>query len=201
MTASPPSLLGVVLAGGESRRFGSHKALATLDGEPLWARAVRVLREAGMDALVAANDPGVAARVTVPVRADVRTRAGPLAGIETGLVHAGAEGRTGILALACDLVQVEADLLLELVRAWSGRGAAAFAAPGPWGVEPLCAIWGLDVLPAVSAALDAGNGSPGALLAGSDGGPRMAVRLVDADVDPRVFRSANRAADLTDDPA
>jgi len=37
----------VVLAGGESRRFGSDKALAQFRGEPLISRVVRELRAAG----------------------------------------------------------------------------------------------------------------------------------------------------------
>ncbi|OLT48521.1 hypothetical protein BJF85_11915, partial [Saccharomonospora sp. CUA-673] len=40
---------GLVLAAGEGRRFGMPKALATHRGEPLVARAVRVLTEGGCD--------------------------------------------------------------------------------------------------------------------------------------------------------
>src|SRR5256712_7206311 len=48
----------VVLAGGESRRFGSDKALAQFRGEPLIARVVRELRAAGFAQLaLAAKDP------------------------------------------------------------------------------------------------------------------------------------------------
>lgn len=42
--ATPPRVHGVVLAAGESRRFGGAKALATLGGETLLARAVGALR-------------------------------------------------------------------------------------------------------------------------------------------------------------
>ncbi len=38
---------GIVLAAGRGRRFGRPKALVRLDGEPLVARAVRVLRDGG----------------------------------------------------------------------------------------------------------------------------------------------------------
>lgn len=37
----PPRVFAAVLAAGESRRFGSTKQLATVDGEPLVARAAR----------------------------------------------------------------------------------------------------------------------------------------------------------------
>jgi len=47
----------VVLAGGESRRFGSDKALARFRGEPLVQRLARTLRDAGFaQVMVAAKD-------------------------------------------------------------------------------------------------------------------------------------------------
>jgi nicotine blue oxidoreductase len=42
-------VVGLVLAAGAGRRFGGAKAVATLDGERLVDRAVRTLREAGVD--------------------------------------------------------------------------------------------------------------------------------------------------------
>lgn len=42
---APARLTGVLLVGGASRRFGSPKALAELDGEPLAARAWRTLEK------------------------------------------------------------------------------------------------------------------------------------------------------------
>jgi molybdopterin-guanine dinucleotide biosynthesis protein A len=54
-----PEVRGVVLAGGESRRFGDgSKALATLDGDPLIARVARAVREAtGAPPTVAVRGP------------------------------------------------------------------------------------------------------------------------------------------------
>ena len=194
-------LLGVVLAGGESRRFGSPKALATWRGEALWARAARALGEVGVPVLVLANDPEVAGEVAAAgvgdVRPDLRRGRGPLAGIETGLVQAEARGDAGILVLACDLVRVEAEHLRAVTEGWPGTGAAAFTAPGPWGAEPLCSVWGTDLLDEVRAALDDGSGSPGELLG------RVPHRRLDPPTGPgavgpdRLFRSVNRPDDLT----
>lgn len=44
---------GFVLAGGESRRMGTDKALVELDGEPLIRHALAILREAGLQAAIA----------------------------------------------------------------------------------------------------------------------------------------------------
>lgn len=43
---------GIVLAGGESRRFGSAKQLATIENEPLVARACRAATDAGLAPVV-----------------------------------------------------------------------------------------------------------------------------------------------------
>ncbi len=48
---------GVVLAAGASRRAGTIKALAELDGEPLVARAIRTLWEGGCDEVVVVVGP------------------------------------------------------------------------------------------------------------------------------------------------
>jgi molybdopterin-guanine dinucleotide biosynthesis protein A len=188
-----------VLAGGRSRRFGSHKALAEFGGEALWRRAVRVLADAGLPVLVVANAPEVVTEVTVPVRPDARPGRGPLAGIETGLLEAADRGKHGIVVLACDLVRVESVLIRQLVARWSGTGVTAFEAPGPWSAEPLCATWGLDLLPAVTEALDSGRGSPGALLASVPTELVTPGGLPPGQARERVFRSANRPADLADE--
>ena len=78
----------LVLAGGESRRFGSDKALATFRGEPLVARVLRTLREAGFAQVVlAAKDTAKYAPYAPPedLLRDVRPIQTPLAGLEVGL--------------------------------------------------------------------------------------------------------------------
>lgn len=206
MSGAAADVLGVVLAGGGSRRFGSPKALATLHGEPLWRRAVRVVGELEVPVLVLANDARVAGHVRaagigpdrVEVTSDLRPDAGPLAGVETGLVSARERGHAGVLVLACDLVRVDGALLTALVGAWTGEGAAAFEAPEPWGLAPLCSLWGVDLLPDVSRALDAGRSSPGELLLALDA---RCVSAADTRSHPdpaALFRSANRPEDLAE---
>jgi len=190
-----PSLLGVVLAGGGSRRFGAPKALATFRGEALWARACRVLGAVGLPTLVLANDPEVARSVEAEVRGDLRPGEGPLAGIETGLTEAGARGMDGILVLACDLVLVDAPLLRELVRSWPGRGAVAHEAPGRWGVAPLCSLWSVELLPVVSQALELGQRSPGRLMGDI---PLVRVPASAEAASTQPFRSANRPEDIAE---
>jgi molybdopterin-guanine dinucleotide biosynthesis protein A len=77
-------LTGVLLVGGASRRFGSPKALAQLDGETLAARAWRVLGEA-CDERVAVGKLADSLPLPFPLVDDGSEVRAPLAGLVAGL--------------------------------------------------------------------------------------------------------------------
>jgi molybdopterin-guanine dinucleotide biosynthesis protein len=152
---------GAILAGGESRRYGSPKALATVDGERIIDRVVAVLGRVTPDLVLLANEPELFADLDLPVRRDVRPGVGALGGIHTALLWAREEGRPGILAVACDMPFPCEPLLVRL------RDEAFGAAPGAdgpdlvipesrgrRGVEPLFAAYGVGCLPAIEARMD-----------------------------------------------
>ena len=103
-------ILGVVLAGGRSSRFGSDKALAELDGHTLLERAVNSLSASCDKVVIAGRDSGPAPTVPDWPRADM----GPLGGIAGGLRHAREEGFDSALTCGVDSVDLPADLLPEL---------------------------------------------------------------------------------------
>ncbi len=72
-------LTGILLVGGESRRFGSPKALAVLEGRTLAERAWRVLGEVCAERIAVGRLDGL----PFPALADEGT--GPVAAIEAGL--------------------------------------------------------------------------------------------------------------------
>lgn len=103
-------ILGAVLAGGRSTRFGSDKALAELHGRTLLARAVEAL-EGLCDAVV------VVGRETAPAptlpdwpHADM----GPLGGIAAALHHAQDVGYDAVLTCSVDSVGLGDDVLAQL---------------------------------------------------------------------------------------
>lgn len=104
-------LLGAILAGGQSRRFGSDKALALLDGRPLIAHVIeRLARQ--VDELVLVGRPYAAWHVV----ADYPSMGlGPLGGLCGALRFAQEAGFDGILSSGCDLPQLPPDLRMRLV--------------------------------------------------------------------------------------
>ena len=103
-------ILGVVLAGGKSSRFGSDKALAELDGHTLLERAINALSASCDKVVIAGRDSGPAPTVPDWPRADM----GPLGGIAAGLRHARDEGFDSALTCGVDSVDLPEGLLPEL---------------------------------------------------------------------------------------
>jgi molybdenum cofactor guanylyltransferase len=104
------ALTGVLLVGGESKRFGSPKALAELDGETLAERAWRVLGEACDDRL-AVGKRADALPLPFPLVDDDSDLRAPLAGLVAGL-RAARHDVCVFLPVDCPLVTP--DLLREL---------------------------------------------------------------------------------------
>lgn len=185
------SLLGVLLAGGSSRRFGSPKALARLHGRPLWSLGLEALEACGGTVVAVANDPEVSSRLPVPVRPDLRPGLGPLAGLETALVWAQDEGAEGVLIVGCDMPWLGTDPVVAVVERWDGSAPVAIRSEGPWGFEPLCAAVPVAALAEVRTRLESDVLELGRALAAM--GPVL--------LEPRPgwsgrFRSVNRTEDL-----
>lgn len=155
MTMGPRSeILGVVLAGGRSSRYGSDKAFADLGGVSLVRRASRTLGAVAARIVVVANDLARHATEGLAVRPDLVPGIGPLGGLHTGLAWAAEEGLLGAIVLATDMPFVPASLLGEVIGRLGPGVAAVPASSGPRGFEPLCAAYDVGCLPAVQAAVD-----------------------------------------------
>jgi molybdopterin-guanine dinucleotide biosynthesis protein A len=103
-------ILGAVLAGGASRRFGSDKALAMLAGRPLIDHAIAALAEQCAAVVVCGRaHPGAE---SVPDRPEPGQ--GPLGGLSGALCHAEAQGFDAVLSAACDNAGLPGDLLERL---------------------------------------------------------------------------------------
>lgn len=152
-------ILGAVLAGGRSRRYGSPKALAQVGGVRLIERAVRAVAAAADRTVIVASEQEPYGYLGLPVRGDERPDAGPLGGIHAAVRWAWMDGFAAALVVACDMPFVPAGLLRELASHVGPAVVSVPASPGRRGLEPLCAAYGTECLAAIESALDRGDRS------------------------------------------
>lgn len=155
--AAPDRILGVLLAGGKNRRYGSNKALETIGGTSLIARGLGALDAVCSKVVIVANEPDPYEHTGREIRPDVRPGTGVLGGILTALHWAQECGYDGALVLACDMPFVAPLLLTELVRRAGRDGVSIAESAGPRGMEPLCAVYGVGCVPSIEQALDRGE--------------------------------------------
>jgi molybdopterin-guanine dinucleotide biosynthesis protein A len=135
-------LTGILLVGGASRRFGSAKSLAELDGETLADRAWRLLGEACEERLAVGRSTGLPFSTTP----DAVFGGGPLAGIVTGL-------RAARYAIA---VVIPVDMPLLDVRSLHALADACRDAAVPQS-GPLPGAYARRALPTLERALERGD--------------------------------------------
>ena len=104
-------ILGVVLAGGQSSRFGSDKALAELGGRTLLARAFDTLSGYCELVVVAGRERGPGHRC---IPDWPQGGMGPLGGLAAGLRFARDEGYDSVLTCGVDSVGLPENLLALL---------------------------------------------------------------------------------------
>ncbi len=121
---------GIILAAGASSRMGQPKALLTIDGETLIARAVRILTEVtGVAPIVVigawpliAEAAGVVADVQIVM--NPHWQAGPGTSIRCGVAACDADV---LVIMPCDLPRVTASDLRRLIDALQPPATASAA--------------------------------------------------------------------------
>lgn len=190
-------MLGAIIAGGLSSRFGSPKALARVGGIRVVDRVANALREnVATDHVVAIiNDAELAREIGLPHRPDIIGGAGALGGVHAALVWARERGCTGILAAGCDMPFIAPALIAALLSASDGHDAVLPASEGRRGIEPLCAFYGTGCIDAIEAATSRGD----ARMIGFHDDirvHRMTLDVVRTFGDPaRMFMNLNTASD------
>lgn len=184
-------LLGAVLAGGDSRRFGSPKALARLHGKPLWEVAAERLGAVCDEVVVIANDPEVASAIGIETIPDRCVPVGPLGGIDAALARAIRTGHDATLVLAVDMPWVGTKALNRLAGAWREHDSTVLPLAGsPWGFEPLCGVYPVRALTPLAEALANRRLEAGAFARDLD------PTVVDTGLQQACYRSVNQPTDL-----
>jgi molybdopterin-guanine dinucleotide biosynthesis protein A len=138
-------ILGVILAGGQSRRFGADKAMTHLGPlrliEHVMARAkpqVGTVAVSGRD-----YDLGV------PVIADAMASEGPLSGVLSALTWAGSNSYAAIATFSCDAPFFPEDLVARLAEQLHPGKACSYAESGG-ARHPAFALWRVEAAEALA---------------------------------------------------
>ena len=147
--AAPENLLGLVLAGGESRRMGSDKASLVRNGRTQLERAVGLLRE-HLDGVYVSTRAGQSddpLRNRFPQIVDRYDDLGPVAGILSAMDE---HPEAAWLVLACDLPNIDSATIRFLIDSVSAEHlATAYTSVHDGLPEPLCAVYRPDARPVI----------------------------------------------------
>jgi molybdenum cofactor guanylyltransferase len=166
-------ILGAILAGGQSRRFGSDKAKALFKGKALLDHVADALRPQCAELVIAGREwPGIQSVVDYP-----EFGLGPLGGLAGALKQAQSNGFDAVLSCGCDVLGLPASLAEQLG-----------AAPAILDDLPIVGIWPADLADTVAAWL-------------TDPANRSVYRFADYVASRRVptpvsITNINRASDL-----
>lgn len=160
-------LLVGIFVGGAGRRMGgvAKGLLTTPDAKTTLIERLRgeILAALPDVALVLVGDAHAYSSLGLPAIADDPANVGPLGGLAGLLAHAQQSGAVQVLALACDLPQLERSLLARLAR--EPRDADAVLVEQAGVRNPLIARYETSAaLPAARRALGAGKRSLQAVL-------------------------------------
>ena len=142
----------VILAGGNSTRMKSNKALLPYSGELFIERIHRQLAALFPEVIVVTNTPEHYQFLPCRTVTDFFSGMGSLAGIHAGLVHSRSPY---IFAVACDMPYLNEPLIRRLVGNIHGQDVVLPESDG--GLEPLHAVYGKGCLPAMEDSLSRGK--------------------------------------------
>ncbi|GMU64895.1 MAG: hypothetical protein AMXMBFR36_11690 [Acidobacteriota bacterium] len=157
-------LVGGLLVGGASRRFGRDKALALLEGRPLAERVAAALAAVSREVVLLGAGPVPASLDAMARIADDPRGRGPLAGL---LGAFAARPDSAWLVAACDQPWLDESALAWLLGERTPGAIAVLPRRGGPGVEPFPAVYEPGAAP-VLALLAEGGGSLQPLAARDD---------------------------------
>jgi molybdopterin-guanine dinucleotide biosynthesis protein A len=142
----------IILAGGQSSRMGSNKALILYHGKPLVQYSIDLAKSFSSDILISSNshDLDHFGHIVVPDILEVKA---PLAGIHAGLK---ASGTPWNLILTCDMPNITADLVNRL-QGFLDKDVQLVLPTHNGFTEPLCGFYHRDMILLIEENYNAGR--------------------------------------------
>lgn len=147
--ATIPGVTGVILAGGQSSRMGSNKALLPYRGGRFIEAIHRQMCELFGEVLLVTNRPEQYSFLPCRTVPDLYPGLGALAGLHSGLIHSTSEH---IFAVACDMPYLNSALIRRLAA--RREGCDVVIPESEAGLEPLHALYGKACLGPMEEALE-----------------------------------------------
>jgi molybdopterin-guanine dinucleotide biosynthesis protein A len=140
---------GLILAGGESSRYGRNKALVDFNGIPLIQRVSSVMQSIFQEVIIITNTPKEYSFLKLPMHEDLIKGLGPLGGLFTGLTRMANDA--GFL-VGCDMPFLNSTLIRHIVEVRNDRDVIVPRISGM--MEPLHALYRRGCLPAIRQLID-----------------------------------------------
>lgn len=179
-------MTAVILAGGNSTRMKSNKALLPYRGERFIERIHRQMASLFPEVIVVTNTPEPYRSLSFRTVSDIHPGKCTLAGIHAGLVHSASRY---IFVVACDMPDLN-EILIRHIASRAGHGDVVIPESNG-GLEPLHAVYGKGCLAVIEENLASENKKVVACL------ERLKVTVVSqeeiARIDPKFlsFRNIN----------
>jgi molybdopterin-guanine dinucleotide biosynthesis protein A len=142
---------GILLAGGESKRFnGAQKSNLLVGQSRIIDRLMAVLKALFTDIIIVSNQPQTFIEWDALIVTDIYKKRSSLTGIHTGLFYAQTEHA---FIAACDAPYLNLDLVTTLCE-YIDQRTDVIIPKTKLGYEPLCAIYSRRILQPVQNALD-----------------------------------------------
>ena len=152
------AVVGYVLAGGGSTRFGRDKALVEFDGAPMLLRMRALLGAVTKEVNVIAA-PHKYSELGIMGISDRWDGQGPLAGIITALLTTkgtGGEAEWNLI-IGCDMPFLTREWLVYLVQRAQASSAEVVTPQSAQGLEPLCSCWRTSAAAKLQQAFEGGT--------------------------------------------
>lgn len=145
-------MIGIILAGGKSSRFGREKAFLNIEGRPIIEVLVSKLSSVFEEVFIVTNNKKKFGYLNTNIIPDIFPDKGPLGGIHAGLVHSKSPYS---FFTACDMPFLNTDVVRNMINEVEGYDIVV---PGVKDrLHPLCAIYSKRCIPVIEDNLKKGN--------------------------------------------
>lgn len=186
-------IIGVLLAGGESRRFGQPKAFAEYNGKKFWHYSMQALKETTEKQVIVSHQ-NLLKKFTEETKVNVITDdhqfvgAGPKAGVYTAMKI---EVSEWFVILSCDIPLISGEVIKKLLAyIYSGKKVIIPNIEGK--LHPLVGVYHHSVFPLIEKQLENKDRKMMTLLNQVN---VLFVTEKELNIDPKIFSNINSPKD------